>query len=59
MHGLPREKVISQIKHLINSAYLFLGYTEFANRIQTESNVSSVTVLPICIERNNEVVDVC
>ena len=41
MHGLPREKVISQIKHLINSAYLFLGYTEFANRIQKESNVSS------------------
>ena len=41
MRGVPREKVISQIKHLINSAYLFLGYTEFANRIEKISNVSS------------------
>ena len=33
MKGIPREKVISQIKALINSSYLFLGYGQFANYI--------------------------
>ena len=41
MRGLPREKVVSQIKYLINTTYLFLGYTEFANYIQRRSNVES------------------
>uniref|UniRef100_A0A6C0F3N8 Helicase ATP-binding domain-containing protein n=1 Tax=viral metagenome TaxID=1070528 RepID=A0A6C0F3N8_9ZZZZ len=31
--GLTREKVISQVKNLINASYLFLGYIEFANYI--------------------------
>ena len=30
---IPREKVISQIKQLINTSYLFLGYEQFANYI--------------------------
>jgi len=30
---MPREKVISQIKTLINNYYLFLGYVQFANYI--------------------------
>jgi hypothetical protein len=33
MKGIPREKVVSQIKNLINSYYIFLGYIQFANYI--------------------------
>jgi len=33
MKGLPKEKVISQIKNLINNYYIFLGYGQFANYI--------------------------
>jgi len=33
MKGIPREKVVSQIKALINNSYLFLGYGQFANYI--------------------------
>ena len=41
MRGLTRERVITLIKNLINTSYLFLGYTEFANYIQKKSNVAS------------------
>jgi hypothetical protein len=41
MRGLARDKVVSQIKHLINITYLFLGYTEFANYIERRSNIES------------------
>ena len=37
--GLTREKVISSIKSIINSSYLFLGYIEFANFIMKKSAV--------------------
>ena len=33
MKGLNREKIISQIKTLINSSYSFMGYTQFSNEI--------------------------
>ena len=33
MKGMPRDKVISQIKNLINTYYIFLGYVQFANYI--------------------------
>jgi len=33
MKGIPKEKVITQIKALINNSYLFLGYGQFANYI--------------------------
>jgi hypothetical protein len=33
MKGMPREKVISQVKNLINANYQFLGYEQFANYI--------------------------
>ena len=33
MKGIPKEKVISQIKNLINTYYIFLGYGQFANYI--------------------------
>lgn len=39
MKGLSREKIISQIKTLINNAYLFLGYGEFANYIAKTENL--------------------
>jgi len=41
MRGLSKERVITLIKNLINSSYLFLGYTEFANYIQKITNISS------------------
>ena len=33
LKGFPKEKVISQIKNLINTYYIFLGYGQFANYI--------------------------
>ena len=39
--GLSKEKIVNQIKQLINNSYLFLGYTEFANYIEKKSDVSS------------------
>ena len=33
MRGLSRDKVIRQIKRIINNSYLFLGYIQFANWI--------------------------
>ena len=34
MKGIKKEKIISQVKSLINTSYLFLGYIEFANYIE-------------------------
>lgn len=33
VRGLPKEKVITHVKRIINNSYLFLGYIEFANYI--------------------------
>ena len=33
MRGLSKEKITSQIKNLINTSYIFLGYGQFANYI--------------------------
>jgi hypothetical protein len=33
MKGIPKEKVVNQIKNLINTYYIFLGYGQFANYI--------------------------
>ena len=33
MRGMTKEKVVSQIKGLINNYYIFLGYVQFANYI--------------------------
>ena len=41
MKGLPREKVISQVKRIISTSYLFLGYIEFANYINKKAAVDS------------------
>jgi hypothetical protein len=40
MRGMTKEKVISQIKNLINSYYIFLGYVQFANYIIKTMNYS-------------------
>ena len=39
MEGLSKEKVVSQIKRIINSYYLFMGYTEFSNYISKKSAI--------------------
>jgi hypothetical protein len=41
MKGLSKEKVISQVKRIISTSYLFLGYIEFANYINKKSSVDS------------------
>ena len=33
MKGIPRDKVVRQVRRIINQSYLFLGYIEFANYI--------------------------
>jgi len=33
MKGMPKEKIINQIKSIINNYYIFLGYGQFANYI--------------------------
>ncbi len=40
MKDFPKEKIISQIKNLINTYYLFLGYEQFANYIIKTMNYS-------------------
>jgi hypothetical protein len=37
MKGLKRDKVIQQVKHLINSSYSFKGYVQFSNEIAKNS----------------------
>jgi hypothetical protein len=39
MKGLTKEKVVSQVKNIINASYLFLGYIEFANYIEKVKEV--------------------
>ena len=39
MEGLSKERVISQIKRIMNSYYLFMGYTEFSNYISKKSMI--------------------
>ena len=41
MKGLSREKVIIQIKRIISTSYLFMGYLEFANFISKKADVGS------------------
>jgi len=41
MKGIPKEKIIRQIKTLIQNSYLFLGYGEFANYIAKTENIEA------------------
>ena len=47
MRGLSKDKVINQIKRIINTYYLFLGYIEFANYILKKSQVDPTITDPI------------
>ena len=40
MEGLTKEKIISQIKRIINNFYLFMGYTEFSNYISKKAAIA-------------------
>ena len=40
MKGFTKEKIITLIKALINSMYLFLGYVEFANYVERTQRVN-------------------
>ena len=39
MKGLSREKVIGQVKRIINASYLFIGYIELSNLIEKKGMV--------------------
>ena len=40
LKGLPRERVVSEIRSIINSYYVFMGYGELANYISKVTNIS-------------------
>ena len=40
LKGLPRERVVSEIRSIINSYYVFMGYGELANYIGKVTNIS-------------------
>ena len=46
MKGLSRETIINQVKRIINTYYIFLGYTEFANYIHKKSIVGNEVTDP-------------
>jgi len=46
MKGLTKETIITQVKRIINTYYVFLGYTEFANYIQKKSTVGDEVTDP-------------
>jgi hypothetical protein len=45
LKGIPRQKIISQIKALINSSYRFLGYSKLANLVAKKTAVPENTGL--------------
>ena len=50
MKGLTRERVIKQIKRLINSYYLFFGYNEFANYVRNNASSTGISSDDIAID---------
>jgi hypothetical protein len=40
LKGVPKDKVVSQIKNIIQRSYLFMGYIELANYIRKKTMVS-------------------
>ena len=51
MEGLSKERVVTQIKRIINSYYLFMGYTEFSNYISKKSHVEANSLSEDAIDR--------
>lgn len=46
LKGLSKEKVISQIRTIINQNYVFMGYTQLAHYISDKTGVSKDTPFP-------------
>ena len=42
--GISREKIISQIKSIINQYYVFMGYVELANFIRKKISITNVNL---------------
>jgi hypothetical protein len=42
MRGLSKDKIVRQVKRIINNSYLFLGYIEFANYISKIADVTDI-----------------
>jgi hypothetical protein len=63
MKGLKREKVVQQVKNLINSSYSFQGYVQFSNEIvkksgkETDSIESKIKSLELEYSNNLIVID--
>ena len=51
MEGLTKEKIISQIKRIINNFYLFMGYTEFSNYISKKAAIADESLSSEKIDR--------
>jgi superfamily II DNA or RNA helicase len=59
MRGLTKEKIIYQIKSLINSSYSFMGYTQFSNEINKiagDSNNSQSKIRNLQEEFDNRLI---
>lgn len=52
MKGLTREKVISQVKSLLNTFYLFMGYIEFSNYIEKVQGTRNKNNLEVISEKS-------
>jgi len=55
LRGLPREKVIAQIKGIINQYYVFMGYVELANFIKKKTAIPEDNVLSKEDQRKMEI----
>jgi hypothetical protein len=55
MKGFTKDKVIRQVKKIINMFYLFVGYTEFANMV-TKKTVVDMETYTTTKERNDEMI---
>ena len=42
--GIPRERIISQVKSIINQYYVFMGYVELANFIRKKISITNVNL---------------
>jgi len=55
LKGLPKDKVIRQIKGIINQYYVFMGYVELANFINKKTAIPQDTVLSKEDQRKMEI----
>ena len=44
MKGLKKDKIIQQVKNLINSSYQFVGYLQFSNEIVRNADLDNLTI---------------